>query len=511
MSHDHDAPPWAQTSLPDVAGNDDDDDAPLAPPSGGLLDSTDMDADPDDAAQDFRLFAASLPGANKSGGGAKGGRKATKAQASGKALRRGEKDFETHGTRAQVNVLEESRGAMHEVLRYTRTHRPKDVLRGWYFPELWSNLREEDEREESKRTGMFGRERVVGLEQDKGLLVTQLGRAMTGAGVEKDVPGALRTWLLPEEALYLVERGSMDLWWPARGAEDVFPVPDGNKKGDGTEDEKQRKESEDYELGVPLSLQAAYALFIGKDGERGKISLEKYQVYSHLRRTGYKVHRAVPMSAVESASSSLIKAPHQSLWQWLLSFLHKDSSSAHTPPIITRPFGPLVQPGLYRSYVPVFDQLYLIQRHKPTPKHDTPPHSSPEDPFRIFFHAWSSASVFPKTKPIAPDFRIAVVDARTSSVPTLEQLSALLESTPFDPPETKEGHSSDGFMYKRLKHGWRNALVAVVDGGLISYLRLGEMAFGEERLFERTGRGGRKGGNRGRTRGRGGRGRGRGG
>jgi len=28
--------------------------------------------------------------------------------------------------------------------------------------------------------------------------------------------GAL--WLLPEEALYLVERGNLDLWWPTRSS-----------------------------------------------------------------------------------------------------------------------------------------------------------------------------------------------------------------------------------------------------------------------------------------------------
>jgi tRNA-splicing endonuclease subunit Sen54 len=114
-----------------------------------------------------------------------------------------------------------------------------------------------------------------------------------------------------------------------------------------------------------------------------------------------------------------------------------------------------------------------------------------------------------KTKPPPPDFQMAVVDARESSVPTLGQLDALLLSTPWDPPSEKdEGKTGAGFIYKRLKHGWRNAILAIVDRGLISYMRFGEMAFGEELLYENSGsrpkakRGGRAGRGRGRGRGR---------
>ena len=32
-----------------------------------------------------------------------------------------------------------------------------------------------------------------------------------------------RLWLLPEEALFLMERWSLDLWWPTRAIEELFP------------------------------------------------------------------------------------------------------------------------------------------------------------------------------------------------------------------------------------------------------------------------------------------------
>ncbi|KAI1780834.1 tRNA-splicing endonuclease subunit sen54 N-term-domain-containing protein [Hypoxylon cercidicola] len=443
-----------------------------------------------DETQDFRLFASLF----------------TKNQASGKTLRRGEKDFESHGTRAQEGALEASRGAMHEVLSYTRSHKPKDYTRGWYFPDKWVGVPAEEEREGEKGAGLFARERVVAVENEiRGPLGQNTGRVVTGIEAYKQTPGWLNTWLLPEEALYLVERGSLDLWWPARGIEDIFPV----KKGDseGLVGDAAQEKFEDYELGVPMSFQAAYALLIGQDGERGKVSLEKYQVYANLRRTGYKIMRATVMPLPSSDSG---QSPAQSLWQWLFSLL-----PAHKPPTHP-PYGPVVKPGLYRSYDAIFAQLALIPRHRPSPN----PHAStppPQEPFDVHFHVWKSSTAFSKTRPPAPDFRVAVADARASSVPTLEQLTALLERrAPWDPPPPpppdKDGA---GLMYRRLKHAWRNAVVAVVDRGLISYVRFGEMAFAEERLYERLGSGGRGGkgkrGGRGARGGRGGRGRGRGG
>ncbi|KAJ8131205.1 hypothetical protein O1611_g2420 [Lasiodiplodia mahajangana] len=301
----------------------DDDEDPTAASLNSNGDDTAFDAeDGGDQAQDFRLFASSL---------ARGGKKSQ--QASGKAIRRGEKDFESHGTRAQESVLESSRSAMHEVLSYTRHNQPHNALRGWYFPDRWADVPPESEptsdavvdkqggdqmktRTRGSGQGLFARERVVALESDRSTMITSMGRVITSA--EKSSPGWLKTWLLPEEALFLIERETVDLWWPARGIEEVFPE---DKEEDPATPQSKAEKLEDYELGVPLSLQAAYALFIGKDGERGKISLEKYQVYANLRRTGYKVLRAAPIP-LQSPSSQT----SQSLWQWLIRAARKAGS-----------------------------------------------------------------------------------------------------------------------------------------------------------------------------------------
>ena len=77
----------------------------------------------------------------------------------------------------------------------------------------------------------------------------------------------------------------------------------------------------------------------------------------------------------------------------------------------------------------------------------------------------------------------------------------LLQSVPYDPPP----QSMDKQLYQKLKHGYRNVILAVVDQGVVSYVRIADAAFGKEKIYNRPGRGrgGKRGGGRGRGRGRG--------
>jgi len=123
-------------------------------------------------------------------------------------------------------------------------------------------------------------------------------------------------------------------------------------------------------------------------------------------------------------------------------------------------------------------------------------------PLRCSYHVWKPRPDFKKSSPGPPDFRIAVVNAREDDVPIVAQLEELLQSVPYDPPPPAQ-------LYQKLKHGWRNVILAIVDQGVVSYLRISDAGFGKEKLFERAtrGRGGKGGGGRGRgNRGRGGRG-----
>ncbi|KAG0646053.1 tRNA-intron endonuclease sen54 [Hyphodiscus hymeniophilus] len=219
----------------------------------GNFNTTEDDNDPDDETQDFRLLSSLT---------SKTGHQIPK---------RGEKDFESHGTKHQENILAASRQAMHDVLSYTRVHIPKSHKRGFYYgiegfprdeaiPEEWRQGLDEDH--------------VVLVESSKGTLFRTTGKSTMGKKHSS-------MWLLPEEALYMIERGNLDLWWPSRSS---FTGVIEEIEGEVLED--------DEEEGIPMSLQAAYAMLIGHNGERGKVSLERYTVYTNLKRAGYIVSRA---------------------------------------------------------------------------------------------------------------------------------------------------------------------------------------------------------------------------
>ncbi|KAH8178287.1 tRNA-splicing endonuclease subunit sen54 n-term domain-containing protein [Sarocladium implicatum] len=413
-----------------------------------------------------------------------------KKTVSSKSIRKGEKDFESHGTQAQDNTLEASRQAMEDVLSYTRVHREDTWVRGWLFPDACAHW-----PEDGAHAKLNMRDRVVVVEHEKGGWVRDAGRTMPSSK-ETDHPGAGKLWLLPEEALYLVERGTLDLWWPTKSLESLLPKA-------GSDTEATLPGPDDYDSGLPLSLEAAYSLLLGSEDERGKIKLPKFQVYSHLKRAGFNILRSS-----SNSHESLPSSTRTPLWEWLLSLLKSDRPIQHVPS------GPLVKPGLYRAYAPIYRQLAIIPRHKPSITPTSP--TEPEDPFRLFYHIWRpSPTPFSKKNPPVPDFRIAVTDTVNTFVPTLDEITTLLDSTPFEPaPATMQGN---GRLYQRLKHGYRNVLVAVVDCGLVNFIRFGEGAFGEELIHERfdakpSARGGKKGGRgggrgRGRGRGRGGRGR----
>ncbi|KAK1761438.1 hypothetical protein QBC47DRAFT_457037 [Echria macrotheca] len=434
--------------------------APVAGPSteGGEEGLTAEEA-LEDETQDFRMFSKF----NKS------------AHVSAQTIRKGEKDFEQVGTRKQEDALEQSRQAMHDVLSYTRVHHPNNWTRAWYFPDWWADWNDDGDDQRPEKLGESGerkpyahvRDRVVLLEGPS-VASNNLGRTPTGQ--PKDRPARGMDWLLPEEALFLVERGSLDLWWPTRGIEDIFPAAGQSKKDRGGDDADN--DEDEYEMGFPLSLQAAYSLLIGEDGERGKISLQKFQVFSNLKRAGYNVLRAPPPQRQPFPESP----PPTTLWQWFSSLI----PSLERQP---RPFGPLLQPGIYRSYVPIYRQLAIIPRHQPSPEPSS--RWGMKDPFAIHYHIWKAAGKWSKLRHPPPDFYLAVVDAQETDVPSLEEITALVDATPPAPHKPEWRAMGPRMLAPRLKHGYRHVLVAVVDHGIINYMRFAEGTFVDEPQFER--------------------------
>ncbi|MCJ1472525.1 tRNA-splicing endonuclease subunit sen54 [Lambiella insularis] len=368
--------------------------------------------------------------------------------------RRGDKDFEPHGTSSQQDALSRAQAAMHDALSYPRIHTPKYRITALY---------------------QSGESRVV-VENPKGHHFRTMGKVETDG----------RLYLLPEEALYLVERGNLDLRWPA--------------------------EEGDCDEGLPLSLQSAYAALIGQPG----LTLERYTVYTGLKRSGYIVQRGpawYPADAGIDEVGRLSPLPKSSsAFEWLYALLRR--RDLEIPP----PLGPLVRPGLYRTYREIYSSLNLVSFHDPVAYMEhKPPTALQSVPaltdlyamgsegtpahVRCSFYVWKPRPDFRKSFPGPPDFRIAVVNAREDHVPRLEQFDQLLQSVPYAPPPATMATQ----VYQKLKHGWRSVILAIVDQGVVSYLQVSDAGFGKQKMFERTARGlgGKQRGGTARGRGRG--------
>ena len=144
--------------------------------------------------------------------------------------------------------------------------------------------------------------------------------------------------------------------------------------------------------------------------------------------------------------------------------------------------GPLVTPGVYRTYGSIYEKLALIPSHHPPHVADQviPTSVNARTPYRVAYHIWKPQPQFKKSDPPPPDFRIAIVNAREIGVPTIAQLSGLFDSVPVD--ATAEGKN----MFHKLKDGHRNVIVAVVESGVTSFLKFGDSGFADEALHRRN-------------------------
>ncbi|PCH07166.1 tRNA-splicing endonuclease, subunit Sen54 [Penicillium occitanis (nom. inval.)] len=405
--------------------------------------------------------------------------------------RRGEKDFEPNPTMLQSDILAASRHAMYTAISHPRLHAEKSRCIGIYAPEGPTPLPTEANNQEDVQANGEGKpatKRIIkdpmaGISPDACVCVPQprgpffktMGRADRWN----------RVWLLPEEAIYLVERGSLYLKWPATITEPV--------------------QVDDEDMDVPMSLEAAYACMMGHAG----LTLDRYVVYSGLKRNGYTVVRAPswygtveePEHEIDdeiAATGSYIKgisACWNRFYESIASMVEKDYSAQ----------GPLIGVSTPRNYNALYRKLALIPAHNAAvPKPERKP---TEAPFQFTYYIYKPSTPYKISAPQAPDFRLAVVDARShTSIPTMRQLSALIESSPYEPPR---GEKMERNVYTRLRQGYRSAILAIVDQGIVSYLRFADAGFSREKIFENQGppRGGKTGGYRGKKNGGKGRGR----
>ncbi|KAK7690178.1 hypothetical protein QCA50_006829 [Cerrena zonata] len=273
--------------------------------------------------------------------------------------KRGEKDYEPivqGGSGYQQHVLGRARTAMFDALRVPRTISSKGVSYGIWYPDIAR----------------------VHVTTARGTHFASMGHSVAreDASIKKTLK---RLELLPEEALYLVERGSLFCW-------KTIKPPTLDVSGlDGVE-------------GSPMMVQQVSAEMIGKED----LSSEKYQVYAYLRRLGYVVTRTNPPTpAYPRAAPFEINARVQSLAERIPS---------------------------------VFKSLRVIPSGHSTPLNEKKILTQPPSPYEIFFNVYKPATPFKKTAPPAPDFSIVVVNARTTPIPTLSELTQLFGILPELPP-----------------------------------------------------------------------------
>ena len=166
-----------------------------------------------------------------------------------KIPKRGEKDFEPTGFGGESKLLEQSRQAMIAAISAEHKTQPKNMSKAYWDPDV-------------QRAVVY---QLTGkLFESMG----QIGRRPNGP----DGKLVARNELLPEEALFMLERGSLQLFQHP-------PQSDGTQAGD------------------PFTLPQAFKHLSAAD----QLDREKYQVYAYLKRLGYIVQRADIVDAIRAA------------------------------------------------------------------------------------------------------------------------------------------------------------------------------------------------------------------
>lgn len=319
--------------------------------------------------------------------------------------RRGTKDFAPNPTTYQQTQLASARAAMDTALRHTRSHHPRGYVAGrvvWRSEETSPAVDEEKENEnKSKGDGSrgAGNERDKGVEEGRGGRIVVRVPGVKGVGkifatMGRGVSGGGETELEAEEALWLVESGRIDVYWPVERGEE-----NGAEEGEGGLGEGEE------EPRVPMSLQAAYATFLGDPQRTGGLTAERYAVYAGLKRSGFIVRRAEGFSGrgrgrgrkKEDAtldvthvknrglSGEAARARESGVFAWLYARIldsplnrdvgrRRETEGQRAERMRT---GPLVRPGLYRSY----GESYFHSPHHSIDTTNKPVFATPSTPF----------------------------------------------------------------------------------------------------------------------------------
>ncbi|OWT40784.1 tRNA-splicing endonuclease subunit Sen54 [Cryptococcus neoformans Bt1] len=357
--------------------------------------------------------------------------------------RRGEKDFEPLQETANLQemMLEKSRQALFNALTGVRGGHNNSISHALLTPKK-----------------PFPRVLVV-----HGHLLDTMGitvRTPPPAGSKGKGKTSLE--LLPEEALYLLERGSLQIW--------IGKDPE-------TDEEVEAGVGEwcDEEYGVKgaieMSVMEGFGAFIGREG----LTWERYQAYSYLKRLGYNVQRSrqfIPEYFLAAPSVQLDEQdprlpPFNTWWlnipKWIVGFFKvlargvqyvagKMARVGLGLRLTRDPFkGTLLNGWKGSSYNSLFSYLRVVPagHNQPLPPRPSAPPSDDiyapliHNPYIPFWHIWKPMTLWSKRnwdkgseeglKTQRPDYFAAVIQARITPLPTIHQLEEIYAMLPDEP------------------------------------------------------------------------------
>lgn len=257
-----------------------------------------------------------------------------------------------------------------------------------------------------------------------------------------------------EEVLYLVERGSC-----------LLKFYDANDKS----------KNEIYEKMPPLSLQTAYGVLIDSEEK-----LNRYLVYSILKRDGYIVRRHEEFDGIVSHRKQVIndnvfRNLEMNWWTKLLAKI-SDFLKIDFP----------IKFAL--SYYNIFTYLQSRVRPQSIPKSTT---KHIKD-YLISFNVWKPSPSFKKKNPPLPDYQLCILKA-SQKLPKYAEIKSLLERAESNPdtnkPKPKKGklprleavHDySKGININNLKYDPHRITFAIVDNSIVNFITLSNCSFVKE-------------------------------
>ncbi|KAJ3798299.1 tRNA-splicing endonuclease subunit sen54 N-term-domain-containing protein [Lentinula aff. detonsa] len=336
--------------------------------------------------------------------------------------KKGDKEFEPSkqgGSGLQQHILQRARNAMFEALRADRTISNKSISYGTWHPSL---ARVSVTVSRGTAMGSIGHTVPRETTISNGILKTQK-----------------RLELLPEEAIYLIERGSL-MCWKESGME--YP-------NDGTFESVS---------GSPMTVQQAYSVMIGQED----LTMDRYQVYAYLKRLGYTVTRTKPPSpfypiaspyppSLTTLPSSIsfmrrISALFASCISKIFSFFFPNSFNWWRPLQISKWL------RVDKNYGFIFRSLRFIPSGHKIPIYTSPETKLPPSPYEPFFNLYKPPTPFRKSAPPPPDYQMVVVNARTTPMPSLRELTAIYDQAPELPPPQRRVRNPpqiQGVSYKK--------------------------------------------------------------